>query len=101
MAAALWQGINMQAADGGLASCFAVANVAPSLIKNITEVQKCATLRDFASSYTEEDYIEQLDLILKRIRHEGRLGSGEAAALTGKLGFALCACFGRYGRAKL
>ena len=57
MAAALWQSINMQAPDGGLASCFAAANVAPSLAKNIMEVQDCKTLRDFAKSFTEKDYV--------------------------------------------
>ena len=45
--------------------------------------------------------IEQLTKILLIIEATGRLGSGEAASLTGKLGFTLCACFGRFGRAKL
>jgi hypothetical protein len=48
-----------------------------------------------------EKRIEQLDLILRKIRDDDRLGSGDAAQVTGKLGFTLCACFGRYGRAKL
>ena len=61
MAAALWQGINMQEADGGLASCFAAAKVAPPLIKNLFEVLQFVTLRDFASSYTEEDHVALLD----------------------------------------
>ena len=45
--------------------------------------------------------IEQLTALLNRIEAIGRLGSGEAASLTGKLGFTLCASFGRFGRAKL
>ena len=39
--------------------------------------------------------------MLLKIKEDDRLGSGESASLTGKLGFTLCACFGRYGRAKL
>ena len=45
--------------------------------------------------------IEQLTAILLKIRESNHLGSGEAAFLTGNRGFTLCACFGRYGRAKL
>ena len=45
--------------------------------------------------------VAQLRKILEEIKAAGRLGSGEAASLTGKLGFTLCACFGRFGRAKL
>ena len=45
--------------------------------------------------------IEQLTAMLLKIRKADSLGSGEAASLTGKLGFTLCACFGRHGRAKL
>lgn len=45
--------------------------------------------------------IEQLTRMLLKIKEADRLGSGESASLTGKLGFTLCACFGRYGRAKL
>jgi len=45
--------------------------------------------------------IEQLTAMLLKIKEADSLGSGEAASLTGKLGFTLCACFGRYGRAKL
>ena len=89
MAAALWQSINMQAPDGGLASCFAAANVAPSLSKNIIEVQECLTLRDFATSFTEEDHVKLLDKIweadepTKSVRaHRGRLLSAWEAAFT-------------------
>ena len=45
--------------------------------------------------------IEQLEAILLKIQKADRLGSGESASVTGKLGFTLCACFGRHGRAKL
>ena len=53
----------MQEADGGLESCFKVAKVAPCLIKNLMEVQEFVTLRDFASSYTEDDHVVLLDII--------------------------------------
>ena len=48
-----------------------------------------------------ERRIEQLNKILMYIQTSAKLGHGEAASLTGKLGFPLCACFGRFGRAKL
>lgn len=48
-----------------------------------------------------EKRLEQLTKILMLIEANRKLGSGEAASLTGKLGFSLCACFGRVGRAKL
>ena len=54
MASALWSQINMTAADGGLDRCLKVANVAATLIANLKGVQKMVTLRDFATSYTEE-----------------------------------------------
>ena len=63
MAAALWQSIDMQQADGRLASCFKAADVAPSLVDNMMNVQKFKTLRDFAESYTEADYTALLDEI--------------------------------------
>ena len=56
-ASALWIKIDLTAEDGGLASCFAAANVAPTLVANIREVQECKTLRDFAASYTEQDHV--------------------------------------------
>ena len=37
------------------------------------------------------DATTQLAAILSGVRDKGRLGSGEVASLTGKLGFALCA----------
>ena len=89
MAATLWQSINIHAADGGLASCFAAANVAPSVIKHIVEVQQCKTLRDFATSYTAKDHEDQLGLIwmadaeTKAVRaHRGRLLSAWRPAST-------------------
>ena len=45
--------------------------------------------------------IEQLTKTIRMIKSSGKLGSGDAASLTGKLGFTLCATFGRFGRAKL
>ena len=45
--------------------------------------------------------ISQLKKTLAAIEASKTLGSGEAAALTGALGFTLCATFGRIGRAKL
>ena len=87
MAATLWQKIDMQASDGGL--CFREANAAPSLSKNIEEVQQCITLRDFATSFTEQDYVDGFDTIWKSdvdtkdIRaHRGRLHSAWRAAST-------------------
>ena len=47
------------------------------------------------------DRLAKLDAILADILVKQRLGCGEAASLTGQLGFALCACFGRVGRAKI
>ena len=49
------------------------------------------------------DFLGQVTatILLHQIEETGRLGSGEAASLTGKLGFTLCASFGRFGRAKL
>ena len=94
MAAALWQAIDMTQADGGLASCFKAARVAPSLIENLTSVQKFETLRDFAESYSEVDtsqsYYEllldtiwQADAATKEVRAErGRLLSAWKAAST-------------------
>ena len=87
MATAQWQQINMQASDGGLESCLTMAGVAPSLAKNIREVQKCVTLSDFASSFTSEDYKQLLDDIwqsdedTKAVRvNRGRLHSAWKAA---------------------
>ena len=89
MAASLWPSVNLQAADGGLASCFAAANVAPSLATNIVEVQDCKTLRDFATSFTLTDHekllddIWQADAETKSVRaHRGRLLSAWKAAFT-------------------
>ena len=48
-----------------------------------------------------EARIKLLEEIILDMDTRGRLGPGEAASLTGKLGFTLCACSGRYGRAKL
>ena len=45
--------------------------------------------------------VAQLEKILGEIKRTAKLGPGAAASLTGKLGFSLCACFGRFGRAKL
>ena len=45
--------------------------------------------------------IEQLTKTLQAIKVEGKLGPGNASALTGALGFSLCSAFGRFGRAKL
>ena len=42
-----------------------------------------------------------LSLLIRRILDTERLPLGEASFLAGKLGFALCAVFGRVGRAKL
>ena len=63
---------------------------------NLEEVpDKEATIR------VSERRVEQLTKTLKAIKAEMKLGPGEAAALTGALGFSLCAVFGRFGRAKL
>ena len=77
----------MQASDGGLKSCFAAANVAPSLAQNIREKQECKTLRDFAKSFRKEDHVRLLDAIweadepTKAVRaHRGRLLSAWEAA---------------------
>jgi len=56
---------------------------------------------DDAILKVSEARVEQLEKILLEIKAKRRLGSGEAASLTGKLGFSLCASFGRFGRAKL
>ena len=48
-----------------------------------------------------EKRIEQLTKTIQTIKSSGRFGSGGSASLTGKLGFAICATFGRFGRAKL
>jgi len=48
-----------------------------------------------------EKRVEQLTKTIQTIQSSRRLGSGDAASLTGKLGFTLCATFGRFGRAKL
>ena len=45
--------------------------------------------------------IEQLTKTIQQIETRQKLGPGDAASLTGKLGFTLCASFGRFGRAKL
>ena len=68
MAAALWQSIDMTASDGGLASCFKAARVVPSLIENLTSVQKFETLRDFAESYSDVDTSQSYyELLLDKI----------------------------------
>ena len=45
--------------------------------------------------------IVALQWLLDQILQVSALGSGQAASLASKLSFALCACFGKYGRAKL
>ena len=45
--------------------------------------------------------IEGLISTITLILADGSLGPGAAASLAGKLGFALCACCGRFGRAKI
>ena len=45
--------------------------------------------------------VVQLEKLLANIKSTKRLGPGCAASLTRKLGFSLCACYGRFGRAKL
>ena len=92
--AALWQAIDLTAADGGLASCLKAANVAPTIIKKITDTNAegglgMETLRDFASSYTTEDHCVTLDAIwladeatkANRVQR-GRLHSAWQAAAT-------------------
>ena len=45
--------------------------------------------------------VAQLKKTLQGIKSSEKLGSGDAAVLTGAFGFTLCATFGRFGRAKL
>ena len=45
--------------------------------------------------------LQALEKLLKMIMLEGRLGSGQAASLAGKLGFTVSATFGRVGRARI
>ena len=45
--------------------------------------------------------IVALQWLLDQILQVSALGSGQAASVASKLSFALCACFGKYGRAKL
>jgi len=54
-----------------------------------------------ATIKVSERRVEQLTKTLEMIKAERKLGPGEAAALTGALGFSLCSAFGRFGRAKL
>ena len=48
-----------------------------------------------------EKRVAVLTQVLLRILSTDRLAPGEASSLTGKLGFALCAVFGRIGRTQL
>ena len=45
--------------------------------------------------------IESIKVLINSILAKASLGSGEAASLTGKLGFTLSATFGRVGRCRL
>ena len=45
--------------------------------------------------------IQSLVQLVEQILRQGRLSSGQAASLTGKLGFAITATFGRVGRARM
>lgn len=45
--------------------------------------------------------IESLKEIINAILKAQKLGSGQAASLTGKLGFTTTACFGRFGRCRI
>ena len=84
----MWQSIDLQGPDGGLSSCLKAARVAESLIRNLMEVQKIETLRDFAETYEEPDGgTKQLDDIWKADAatkdtavERGRLVSGWKAA---------------------
>ena len=63
---------------------------------DLTETpDKSSTLR------ISDKRMRQLDVILDNILECGYLGSGQAASITGKLGFSLCSCFGKFGRAML
>ena len=88
---ALWKAISTTDADGGLKSCLTHAEVHLKLQEHLTsEVNEgCGfkTLRDFATSFTEEDHVTELDLIwkaqeeTKKMRaHRGRLISAWLAA---------------------
>ena len=88
---ALWKMISMNDADGGLKSCLKEAEVHEKLQERLmsTEEEGCGfkTLRDFATSYTELDYIAELDALwksqeeTKKVRvHRGRLLSAWLAA---------------------
>ena len=45
--------------------------------------------------------IQSINTVIKNVLDVGRLSSGDAAALAGKLGFAITATFGKIGRAKI
>ena len=86
----LWKSIVMTDADGGLKSCLTNAGVHEKLQEHLMDDgdNGCGfkTLRDFATSYTEDDHVAELDLIWKahteaksRV-HRGRLHSAWLAA---------------------
>ena len=57
----------MTDADGGLRSCLEQAEVHEKIRTHLTSEDECGfkTLRDFATSYTEDDYVAELDIIWK------------------------------------
>jgi hypothetical protein len=57
--------------------------------------------KDGATISVTHNRLAKLDAIMEAILAKQRLGCGEASSLTGQLGFTLCACFGRFGRAKI
>lgn len=89
MASALWSKIQGSDEDGGLKSCFAAANLPESIVKVFRGPEyQFETLRDFATSFTEEDYVQALDEVWqadeesKTVRAvRGRLHSAWKAAM--------------------
>ena len=61
------------------------------------ELDLSKTPREEAVLKVAAKRITQLKKILAEIRRKRRLGPGTSASLTGRLGFSLSACFGKFG----
>ena len=84
---AAWRSIKLSDADGGLLSCFDICQVHPEIRQRLAVEEGIVTLRDLASSYTQEDHVVELDKVWQAVenakamrRERGRLHSAWKAA---------------------